>query len=67
MGRQEGQVSVEAPAIGLSTIELVRTSRISRELLAWSHSCHTGNLACGGCRGCVKHYQVIGELYGDPY
>lgn len=67
MRLQEGGISVEAPAISMSTVELVRKSRISRPLLAWSHSCHTGILACGGCRGCAKHYQVMGELYGDAY
>lgn len=64
---QEGKVSVEAPAIGLTTVELVRTSAVPREVLAWAHSCHVGILACGGCRGCVKHYHVMDELYGEAY
>jgi len=64
---QEGAMRVSAPALHLSTAALVREARIPRELLAWAHSCHVGNLACGGCRGCIKHYQVTGELYGDAY
>lgn len=67
MRLQEGAVSVEAPAIEVNTVELVRKSGIPRPLLAWAHSCHTGDLACGGCRGCVKHYAVMDEVYGDAY
>ena len=67
MRLQEGGVAVEAPAIEMNTVDLVRRSDIPRGMLAWAHSCHIGNLACGGCRGCVKHYQVMEELYGDAY
>lgn len=51
----------------MTTAELVRHSGVPREILAWAHSCHTGNLACGQCRGCVKHYQVTKEIYGVAY
>lgn len=64
---QEGGVRVTAPAIEMSTIELVRIAKVPRNILAWSHSCHTGSLACGGCRGCLKHYAVTKELYGGAY
>lgn len=64
---QEGGLRVEAPALAMTTVELVRVSDAPRELMAWSHSCHTGNLACGGCRGCIKHYEVMAELYGNAY
>lgn len=67
MRLQEGGVAVEAPAIQMTTVELVRASGVPREVLAWAHSCHVGPLACGGCRGCVKHYRVMDELYGDAY
>lgn len=67
MRLQEGGIAVEAPAIGMTTVELVRASGVPREVLAWAHSCHVGALACGGCRGCVKHYRVMDELYGDAY
>ena len=59
---QEGGIRVRAPAIELSSVELVRRSRIPFPLLAWSHSCHTGNLACGQCRGCTKQREVFTEL-----
>ncbi len=67
MAGQEGGVRVSAPAIGMTTVDLVRTSGIPREILAWSHSCHTGILACGDCRGCRKHFEVMGQLYGNAY
>ena len=67
MSQQEGGITVSAPAIAMTAAELVRVSGIPREVLAWAHSCHTGNLACGGCRGCVKHYKTLEALGCDPY
>lgn len=67
MEMQEGAIRVTAPAIEMSTVELVRRSNAPRELIAWAHSCHTGPLACGACRGCTKHYDVMKELYGEAY
>lgn len=62
MRAQEGGIRVSTPAIALSTAELVRTSRIPFELLAWAHSCHKATLACGNCRGCYKHNASMQEL-----
>jgi len=67
MMMQEGAIRVTAPAIDMSTVDLVRRSRAPHDLIAWAHSCHTGPLACGACRGCIKHYDVMKELYGQPY
>lgn len=67
MSMQEGELRITAPAIDASTVELVQRSGAPRDLIAWAHSCHTGPLACGGCRGCVKHYDVMKALYGQPY
>lgn len=64
---QEGNLRVTAPAISMTTVELIRASAVPMELLAWAHSCHIGPLACGSCRGCVKHFQVIEQLGGDAY
>lgn len=62
---QEGEMTIEAPAIDFSSAELVERSGIKRDLLCWAHSCHTGNFACGLCRGCDKHRQTMSELgYG---
>ena len=67
MALQEGTVRVTAPALHLSTVELVRISDVPASLLAWAHSCHAGPVACGACRGCVKHFEVTGELTGFAY
>jgi 7-cyano-7-deazaguanine synthase len=55
---QEGALRLMAPAIQISSAELVEISGISDSLLAWCHSCHTGNVACGFCRGCLKSYST---------
>ena len=62
LGMQEGNLRLYAPAANLTTEELVRRSLIQPATLAWSHSCHTGNLACGQCRGCQKHSEVTQAL-----
>ncbi|MCU1762834.1 7-cyano-7-deazaguanine synthase [Pseudomonas sp. 14P_8.1_Bac3] len=62
---QEGEMVVEAPAIALSTGELVRESGIPADLLAWAHSCHKSNVACGNCRGCNKYMEVFQEVGYD--
>lgn len=64
---QEGAIRVSAPAITMSSAELVKVSQIPLEVLAWCHSCHVANLACGLCRGCCKHWEVTKELGIEPY
>ncbi|WP_431273189.1 7-cyano-7-deazaguanine synthase [Variovorax ureilyticus] len=62
---QEGGIVVEAPAIGLSTEELIATGRVPREFLAWAHSCHKANVPCGDCRGCNKYFSVLRAIDAD--
>jgi len=62
MQYQEGNVTVSAPAINLSSVQLVLQSGISSELLFYAHSCHSGNVPCGHCRGCNKYIEVIQQL-----
>lgn len=66
---QEGGIIVEAPAIEKTTAELVTSSGIPFEILAWSHSCHKANVPCTNCRGCSKHFETLNELgfYGQQY
>lgn len=64
---QEGALRVRAPALQMTTAELVRESGIPADILAWAHSCHTGPYACGTCRGCNKHREVTAELWGEAY
>lgn len=65
---QESGMRVLAPAIEMTTSELIRTVEVDRSLLGWCHSCHVDEYACGRCRGCQKHRAVLKELgYGDEY
>jgi 7-cyano-7-deazaguanine synthase len=59
---QEGSLRVLAPAINMSTVDLVRRSGVGDEVLVWTTSCHRGPSACGDCPGCRKHEQVLSEL-----
>lgn len=53
---------IEAPAIDFTSLQLIRMSKLPSALLAWTFSCHRGNLACGLCRGCTKHYETVAAL-----
>jgi 7-cyano-7-deazaguanine synthase len=59
---QEGALVVSVPAIEMASVTLLRIAKVPLEILAWSHSCHVSNLACGECRGCNKHTQIFSEL-----
>lgn len=65
LSMQEGGMTVEAPAITMTTAELARHARVPASFLAWAHSCHKANVACGNCRGCNKYFEVLDELAGD--
>mgnify|MGYP001807866172 FL=1 len=62
---QEGGMVIEAPAIELSTSELIRISDVTPGGLAWAHSCHKANIPCGSCRGCNKYFQVLDDVGYD--
>lgn len=59
---QEGGIIIDAPAIKMTSIELIKTSKIPLSILLCAHSCHTGNIACGKCRGCNKYLSTIDKL-----
>lgn len=67
MEMQEGNLRIEAPAADLDSVELIRQSGVPADLLAWAHSCHVSNLACGRCRGCAKHFNTTQRLGIGPY
>lgn len=63
--QQEGGLRVEVPGILHTTVSLCRHYEVPIEVLAWAHSCHTSDYACGTCRGCIKHRTAMHELgYG---
>lgn len=59
---QEGGLHVLAPGSLLTSTELVEKSSISPAVLGWCHSCHIGIYACGQCRGCSKHSEIMETL-----
>lgn len=59
---QEGGIELDAPALEMTTYELIKKSNISLSVLAWSHSCHTSNIACGHCPGCNKHSSIMRQI-----
>lgn len=61
---QEGGMTVSAPAIELSTLDLIRLSGVPDTELAWAHSCHKSDVPCGNCRGCNKYFKVLKDLNG---
>lgn len=66
MKDQEGSINVEAPAINMTSVELIKKTGIDPSILSWAHSCHTSEFACGICRGCNKHRAVMTEMgYGS--
>ena len=67
LGVQEGAMRLEAPAIGMDAVELVKASGVPMEVLAWSHSCHRSDYACGDCGGCRKHYRTMEAIGVAPY
>ncbi|WP_372992113.1 7-cyano-7-deazaguanine synthase [Sulfitobacter sp.] len=56
------QVTISAPAIAETTIDLVRASKVPMELLRWAFSCHKAVVACGTCRGCSKTLDLFKQL-----
>lgn len=64
--RVQSGVRVTMPARDVSTDELVATSGVHRSILGWTFSCHTGEWACGQCRGCRKHDDVMATVDHGP-
>ncbi|MDV8008959.1 7-cyano-7-deazaguanine synthase [Rhodococcus sp. IEGM 1318] len=58
---QEGGLRVAAPAIEMSTVELIEVSGVPDNILGFAHSCHVGAYPCGMCPGCRKHDEVIAQ------
>lgn len=62
---QEGSINIEAPAINMTTNELIKKSNIPLSILLCAHSCHKGNIPCGKCRGCNKYISIVDKLIDE--
>lgn len=60
--RSQSSMSLRAPAANEQTLALAKRSGVPAEILGWTFSCHTGEWACGQCRGCQKHAEVKRKL-----
>jgi 7-cyano-7-deazaguanine synthase len=65
MAFQEGGLRVDAPAIALTTAQLIRISGVPASVMAWSHSCHKANVPCYSCRGCNKYLETYEQVGFD--
>ena len=63
---QQAELSVVAPAIGLSTLQLLIKSGVPKELLSLTLSCHVADYACGRCAGCLKSKAVLRRYRRPP-
>lgn len=57
--RTQTSAMLEAPAAEVRTEDLIRQFGVPASLLGWTFSCHTGEWACGTCRGCRKHDEIM--------
>jgi len=57
--KSQSSIVLLAPAARQSTATLIRNSGVPLSVLGWTFSCHTGEWACGQCRGCVKHHAAM--------
>lgn len=62
MSLQEGGIRLTAPAWDTDPVDLIRASGFPDNLLGATFSCHTGEYACGQCRGCAKHHITLRKL-----
>jgi 7-cyano-7-deazaguanine synthase len=58
----QGGPKLEAPAIEVTSEQLIAGARVPQSVLGWTFSCHTGEWACGTCAGCVKHDEIMQRL-----
>ncbi len=56
---QEGGMSLNAPALDMTAVELLSTSGAPQEVLGWCHSCFVSDIPCMKCRGCIKQLKVL--------
>jgi 7-cyano-7-deazaguanine synthase len=64
---QEGGIRVHAPALGLSTEDLLRASGLDEAVIGWSVSCHRSSRPCDDCPGCWKRDRVLHSVFPAMY
>lgn len=64
--RTQADVQIEAPAQSITTKTLIKRAGVPRDILGWAFSCHRTDYACGQCRGCTKHFEIMRSLEKQP-
>ncbi len=59
---QEPAIRIIAPAISMTSAELIAKSGIPLSILGWTISCHLSSTGCGECRGCQKHIETMAAI-----
>lgn len=59
---QEGGITLDAPAIKMSSAELIRVSQMPLRLLPMCFSCNVSLRPCGNCRSCLKFIETMDTL-----
>ena len=60
---QGSELIVSAPAIKMTTEQLLSIANPPAQLLGLTFSCHRANIPCGDCPGCNKNRQVLAAFY----
>lgn len=63
ISHQEGNIKISAPAINLTTEQLIIKSKTPRSILGATFSCHRSNIACGDCPGCRKQRELLYDVF----
>jgi 7-cyano-7-deazaguanine synthase len=62
MSQQEGRLAVIAPALQLSSIQLLKKAKVPSGMILHTFSCHRGNVHCCRCPGCNKRLEILDSI-----
>lgn len=55
----QGNAQVDFPAKHMTSADLLKQAAVPTSILGWTFSCHRAEIACGQCRGCLKHFATL--------
>lgn len=60
---QKREIQVIAPALSFTSSELLASSKLPKQLVGLTFSCHSANIPCGVCPGCMKNRSLLSSYY----
>lgn len=64
LSAQQGEMpKISAPAIKMTTEQLLSAANPPVQILGLTFSCHRATVPCGDCPGCNKNREVLASLY----